>query len=170
MRRRSFITLLGGAAAWPLAARAQQQPGRMRRIGVLLTNAEADPEGQARFQVFRQGLADLGWVEGRNVRIDVRWAGGDDARQLSHAREFVALTPEVIVVNGTSATQGARPGHPAGGRGRRHSITSSARTRSAVGMVIPSAFASLRLTSSSILLDCCTGRSAGFSPLRIRPT
>jgi hypothetical protein len=76
MRRREFITLLGGAAAaWPMAARAQQDT-RVRRVGVLTPYDEADPERQARLQAFRQGLADLSWVEGRNLHIDVRWAGG----------------------------------------------------------------------------------------------
>src|SRR5438132_2465823 len=72
MRRRKFIALLGGAAAWPLAARAQQ-PDRMRRIGVLMHLPENDPEAQARMRAFRQGLQQLGWVEGRNVRIDYRF-------------------------------------------------------------------------------------------------
>ena len=83
MRRREFITLLGGAAvAWPLAARAQQRE-RMRRIGVLMTTAADDPEGQARLAAFVQGLQQLGWTDGRNVRIDTRWAAGnaDDIRK-----------------------------------------------------------------------------------------
>jgi putative ABC transport system substrate-binding protein len=108
MRRREFITFLGGAAAaWPIAASAQQD-GRLRRVGVLLPNADTDPQGQARVQAFRQGLGDLGWVEGRNLRIDVRWAGSDVARQHSYARELAALAPEVILVNGTSTTQALR--------------------------------------------------------------
>src|SRR5262249_52921942 len=74
--RREFITLLGGAAAWPLAARAQQGP-RTRRIGVLMNFAENDPEGQARFATFVQRLKELGWIDGRNVHLDVRWAAGD---------------------------------------------------------------------------------------------
>ena len=77
MRRREFITLLGGAAAaWPLAARAQQGE-RMRRIGVLMNLTADDPEGQARIAAFLQGLQQLGWTDGRNVRIDYRWAAGD---------------------------------------------------------------------------------------------
>jgi ABC-type uncharacterized transport system substrate-binding protein len=108
MRRRSFLTLLGGAAAaWPLAARAQQD-GRVRRIGVLMSNVEADPEAQGWLQAFRRGLADLGWVEGRNLRIDVRWAGPDVAPQQRDARELVALAPDAILVNGTTATRVAR--------------------------------------------------------------
>src|SRR5262245_3159703 len=108
MHRRSFLTLLGGAAAaWPLAVRAQRD-GRVRRIGVLMSNDQADPEAQARFSSFRQGLAELGWVEGRNIRIDVRWAGTDVVRQQSHARELVALAPEVILAHSTIATQAMR--------------------------------------------------------------
>jgi putative ABC transport system substrate-binding protein len=74
MRRRGFITLLGGAAAWPLAARAQQGE-RMQRVGVLLGLVAKDPEGQARLARFQQALQQLGWIEGRNLRIDVRWGG-----------------------------------------------------------------------------------------------
>jgi putative ABC transport system substrate-binding protein len=109
MRRREFITLLGGAAAaWPLAAWAQQDE-RQRRVGVLMINFEADPDGQTRLQMFRQGLADLGWVEGRNLRIDLRWGGGQDAaRQRAYAHELVALAPDVVLVNSTTATQALR--------------------------------------------------------------
>jgi hypothetical protein len=96
MRRREFITLLGGAAAWPLAARAQQ-PDRMRRIGVLLASAADDAETQARIGAFLQGLQQLGWADGRNVRIDTRWAttNADDIRR--HAAELAALAPDVAV-------------------------------------------------------------------------
>jgi putative ABC transport system substrate-binding protein len=81
LKRREFITLLGGASvAWPLAARAQQD-GRVRRVGVLMAYSETDPEAQARFGAFRRGLADFGWVEGHNLRIDARWAGVDVAHQ-----------------------------------------------------------------------------------------
>jgi ABC-type uncharacterized transport system substrate-binding protein len=100
MRRRELISLLGGAvAAWPLAARAQQ-PERMRRIGVLTGLAEDDPEGQARIAAFAQGLAQLGWTDGRNVRVDTRWTAGnaDDARK--SAAELVALAPDVIFATG----------------------------------------------------------------------
>ena len=97
MRRREFIMLLGGSvAAWPLVAWAQQ-PERMRHIGVLIGNAADDAESQARTEAFAQGLAQLGWVDGRNVRIDTRWAttNADDIRR--HAAELAALAPDVIL-------------------------------------------------------------------------
>jgi|RhiMetdeSRZDD1v2_1073273.scaffolds.fasta_scaffold20668_8 ABC-type uncharacterized transport system substrate-binding protein len=95
MRRREFITLLGAAAAWPLAARAQQ-PGKMPRVGMLLAFAESDPTMQARLAAFRQGLAELGWNEGRNVRIDYRFAGSDIERFRVHAAELIALAPDIM--------------------------------------------------------------------------
>ena len=97
MQRREFITLIGGAAAWPLAARAQQ-PDRMRRIGVLMPFAESDPEYQGSVASFRDALAKLGWVEGRNLRIDYRWAGGDVGKLSGYAAELVALMPDAIFV------------------------------------------------------------------------
>jgi putative ABC transport system substrate-binding protein len=97
MRRREFITLLGGvAAAWPLAARAQQRE-RVRRIGVLQPLAANDPEAHQRVSAFRQRLQELGWTEGRNVRIDYHWAPGDTARVRAQAAELVSLKPDVIV-------------------------------------------------------------------------
>jgi putative tryptophan/tyrosine transport system substrate-binding protein len=105
MKRRDFITLLGGAAAvWPLAARAQQGE-RMRRIGVLHTPAVDDPEGQARNAAFLQGLQQFGWTDGRNVQIDTRWSAGDAERIRRYVAEFVAFLPDVIVASG-SATVG----------------------------------------------------------------
>jgi putative ABC transport system substrate-binding protein len=98
VKRRTFITLLGGAAAWPLAARAQQ-PDRIRRIGVLAPLAESDSEGQTRIAALRKGLQDLGWTEGRNIRIDYRSTGGDPDRARAYAAELVALKPEVIVAS-----------------------------------------------------------------------
>jgi putative tryptophan/tyrosine transport system substrate-binding protein len=102
MRRREFITLLGGAAvAWPVAARAQQ-PGRMRRVGVLSTLPADDAEWQARLAALLQGLGELGWTVDRNVRIDYR-LGADNAERLrGHVAELVALTQDVILANGTS--------------------------------------------------------------------
>jgi putative tryptophan/tyrosine transport system substrate-binding protein len=100
MRRREFITLLGGAAvAWPLAARAQQAD-RVRRVGIFMDLAEQDAEGQTRVAAFRKGLHDLGWIEGRNVRFDTRWTGGDPARMRRLAAEIVGLAPEVIMNGG----------------------------------------------------------------------
>jgi ABC-type uncharacterized transport system substrate-binding protein len=101
MTRREFITLLGGAAvAWPLAARAQQ-PERVRRIGVLMNVAADDPEGQARIVAFVQGLQQLGWSDGRNVRIDIRWGGGDPERIRKYAAELVAIAPDAILATST---------------------------------------------------------------------
>jgi ABC-type uncharacterized transport system substrate-binding protein len=97
MRRRKFITLLGGAAAaWPLAARAQQGE-RIRRIGVLMSGAESDSEMQARLASFRQGLGRFGWSEGRNVRVDYRFAAANTDRAHELARELIALQPDVLV-------------------------------------------------------------------------
>jgi ABC-type uncharacterized transport system substrate-binding protein len=104
MKRREFITLVGGVAAtWPLAARAQQ-PERMRRIGVLSSLAADDPETQARHAAFLQGLQEWGWTTGRNVQIDYRWGAGDPDRIRSHAAELVALAPDVILATGTPVT------------------------------------------------------------------
>ena len=103
MRRREFVTLLGGAAvAWPLAARAQQ-PEQMRRIGVLTNLVADDPEAQARVGAFLQGLQELGWAVGRNMRIEYRWGAGDADRTRGYAAELVALAPDVILTSGASA-------------------------------------------------------------------
>jgi len=100
--RRKFIALIGGAAAWPLAARAQQgEP--MRRIGALMSTAADDPEGQARIAAFQQGLQQFGWTIGRNVRIDSRWPVGDSGRTRRYAAELVALAPDVILATGSAA-------------------------------------------------------------------
>ena len=102
MKRREFITLLGGAAvAWPLAARAQQSE-RVRRIGVLMYLAADDAEGQARLAAFTQALKQLGWSDGGNLRIDTRWATADDIRR--HAAELAALAPDVLVAGTGTAT------------------------------------------------------------------
>ena len=108
MRRRDFIAALGGSlVAWPLASDAQ--PGQpMRRVGVLMTPAESDPESQARLAAFRQGLQKLGWTEDRNVRIDYRWGNGDNKRIQTYAAELVGLAPSVIVANGTPAVEALR--------------------------------------------------------------
>jgi ABC-type uncharacterized transport system substrate-binding protein len=100
MRRRDFIkATVSAVTAWPLAARAQQRD-RMRRIGVLMALAADDPAGQARFVAFVQALQELGWTDGRNVRIDTRWAGGDAERFRRYAAELVALAPDVILASG----------------------------------------------------------------------
>jgi putative ABC transport system substrate-binding protein len=99
MRRREFITLLGGsAAAWPLAAGAQQT---MRRVAVQMATRDTDPEGRAWLNAFLQAFQKLGWTEGRDVRIEIRWAGGSSERAREIAAEFIALKPDVIVANGT---------------------------------------------------------------------
>jgi putative ABC transport system substrate-binding protein len=102
MRRREFIGLLGGAAAWPVAARAQQQPDRVRRIGVLQAIDESDPEAQLRKAAFVRRLQELGWTDGRNVRIDYRSAAGDDDRARRYATALVALAPDVVLASGAS--------------------------------------------------------------------
>jgi putative ABC transport system substrate-binding protein len=103
MRRRAFITLLGGmAAAWPLAARAQP-PERMRRIGVLMNTAADDPEGQARMAAFHQGLQEWGWTPGRNAQIDIRWGAVDADSSRRYAAEVVALAPDVILASASAA-------------------------------------------------------------------
>ena len=101
LKRREFITLVGSAAAWPIAARAQ--PERMRRIGVLMAHAESDPEGQIFVAVFRETLQKLGWAEGRNIRIDVRWAAEIEL-MAGFAKELIALQPDVILANNTPTT------------------------------------------------------------------
>jgi len=103
--RREFITLLGGAAvAWPLAARAQQ-PSQMHRIGVIMGYAESDAVGQAYIAAFREGLQKLGWAEGRNIRIDFRWAAASDVESMQRfAKELVALQPDLILSNNTPTT------------------------------------------------------------------
>src|SRR6516165_456083 len=102
MRRREFITLVGAASAWSLAARAQQSE-RVRRIGVLTAFTANDLESQARIAAFRQGLQELGWTDGGNVRIDIRWAAGDVNLFRRYAAELVALSPNVILANGALA-------------------------------------------------------------------
>ena len=102
--RRQFITLLGGAAAaWPLAARAQQ-PDRTRRIGVLMGYPEGDPQAQANVTALRQGLHDLGWVQGRNAQIDYRWAGGNPDKARAFAKELLGMAPDLIVSSTNQVT------------------------------------------------------------------
>jgi len=101
MRRREFITLVGGTAAWPLVAYAQQ-PERMRRIGVLMSAVESDPRELEYITAFAQGLAELGWIVGRNVRIEYRWGAGDLDRFRSYAAELIALSPDVVLATAGS--------------------------------------------------------------------
>ena len=104
MRRREFITFVGSAAAWPLAARAQQ-PERVRRIGVLMAHAETDPEFQDYLAAFREELRKFGWTEGRNIQIDARWGALDDAEvRLRSANELIALQPDLIITQNTPPT------------------------------------------------------------------
>src|SRR5262245_12465949 len=104
LKRREFVTLLGGAAAWPLAAGAQQRE-EMRRIGLLMNLAAGDPEGDARIAAFRQALQQLGWTDGHNVRIDYRWAAGEAGRFHRYAEELVALAPDIILASATPSIQ-----------------------------------------------------------------
>jgi putative tryptophan/tyrosine transport system substrate-binding protein len=103
MRRREFIAGLGGAAAWPMAVRAQQG-NRVRRIGVLMPYDENDPEEKQRYSAFTQAFADLGWTDGRNVRIDPRWGHGDFIRIRALAQELVGSQPDIILASGTPPT------------------------------------------------------------------
>jgi putative ABC transport system substrate-binding protein len=103
MNRRDFITLLGGAAAWPLVARAQQGD-RVRRIGWLMPDDENDPDVKAKISAFTQALAYLGWTDGRDVRIDLRWGGGDINRIRALAQELVGLQPDIILTGSTPVT------------------------------------------------------------------
>jgi putative tryptophan/tyrosine transport system substrate-binding protein len=103
MKRREFIAGLGGAVAWPLAARAQQGE-RVRRIGVLMSYDENDPVGKTRISAFTQAFTDLGWTDGRNVRMELRWAGGDTNRIPALAQELVGLQPDIILTHSTPPT------------------------------------------------------------------
>jgi putative ABC transport system substrate-binding protein len=102
IKRRAFVRLLGGAAAWPVAARAQQTD-RARRIGVLTSLSMHDPASQARLTTLQQGLQQLGWTEGRNIHIDWRWGAGNADNLRKHAEQLTALAPDAIVANGSAA-------------------------------------------------------------------
>jgi len=106
IQRREFITTLGSAVAWPLAARAQ--PARMRRLGVLLSFAENDAGGVSEIDALRAGLAELGWVEDRNIHVDVRWPGGDLERIQEMAKELVAVRPDILLARSTPTTAAFR--------------------------------------------------------------
>jgi putative tryptophan/tyrosine transport system substrate-binding protein len=115
MRRRQFIAALGAAAAWPVVARAQQSAERLWRLGVLMPFDENDPQVNGHLSKFMLRLGQLGWVDGRNVRMDIRWAAGNSDRLQTFAQELVGLQPDVIFANTTSATaadsSGRRSGH-----------------------------------------------------------
>src|SRR4030081_1535632 len=103
MKRREFITLLGGAGTWPVTA-AAQQAGRGGHVGGLMSVVEDDPGGLAELAALRQGLTELGWVEGRNLHIEFRWAGGDIERAQALAMELVRLKPDVLLARSTPTT------------------------------------------------------------------
>jgi putative ABC transport system substrate-binding protein len=103
MKRRQFIAGLGSSAAWPMAVQAQQVD-HVRHIGVIMPWDESDPEGKRRYSAFTQALADLGWTDGRNVRMDLRWAGGDINQIRALAQELVGLQPDIILASATAAT------------------------------------------------------------------
>jgi putative ABC transport system substrate-binding protein len=105
VKRREFITALGGAAAWPLAARAQQQSQRIRRVGVLMAVAESDADVRAGVAIFQQSLQELGWSDGRNIRIDYRWGDADADRIQALAKELVGLQPDVLVAHSTPSAK-----------------------------------------------------------------
>jgi putative tryptophan/tyrosine transport system substrate-binding protein len=107
MRRREFITMIAGAAAWPIAARAQQAE-RVRRIGVLANSSEGDADMQAMIGVLQQRLAELGWSVGRNLQIEARWSGGDPGRLPARAAELLALKPDVLIGTNTPAVAALR--------------------------------------------------------------
>jgi putative ABC transport system substrate-binding protein len=108
IRRPEFIAGLARAAAWPVVSRAQP-PERVRRIGVLAPYDENDPEGKLRYSAFTQALADLGWTDGRNVRMDFRWGGGDFNRIRAFAQELVGLGPDIIVTSGIAQAVALQP-------------------------------------------------------------
>jgi ABC-type uncharacterized transport system substrate-binding protein len=107
MKRREFITLLGGAATWPITARAQSKV-RIPKVGVLMAVSESDPDSQKRIAAFRQGLVNLGWKDGQNMQIEYRWAGGKIELIRQYSNELVALAPDVILVNSTPAIQATK--------------------------------------------------------------
>src|SRR5215510_14985437 len=108
MKRREFITLLGGgAAAWPLVTRAQQG-GRVRRIGVLMNTAATNAEGRAGISAFQQVLQELGWTEGRNLSIEIRWGENDIDRTRQYTAELIAFGPDIFLASGTVSTAAAK--------------------------------------------------------------
>jgi putative ABC transport system substrate-binding protein len=126
MKRRQFIARLAGAAACPLVARAQQRADRVRRIGMLLVGDENDPEWKLRYSAFTQAFAGLGWIDGRDVQMDLRWAGGEINRIRAIAQELVGLQLDLIVTDSTPATaidDDDDDADSAGEQHRRHGLT-----------------------------------------------
>jgi putative ABC transport system substrate-binding protein len=117
MKRREFIALISSAAAWPLAARAQQ-PDRVRRIGVLGVPIDIDPQSQRRAAAFREGLENLGWTVGRNLQIDYRWGISDDERAQAAAAELLRLAPELVLANSPPAVRAVQRAAPTGSSSR----------------------------------------------------
>ena len=219
MRRREFLGVLSGAAAaWPLSTLAQQ-PERVRRIGVLSGATKDTPDLQVRLAAFQQVLQQLGWTDGRNVRIDYRWGAGSADNTRKYAAELVAVAPDVILATGPTVEQLlqatrtvpivfvvtadpvgsgfvdslSRPGgNVTGFMLLEYSLSAkwlellkliapavtraavawplAARASTVAGTSRPSALAVFRLIINSYLVGACTGRSAGFSPLRMRST
>jgi putative ABC transport system substrate-binding protein len=144
MRRRNFVKgIVGSAAAWPLAARAQQTD-QVRRIGVLMGYASTDPEGQALLAEFTRHLAELGWAEGRNVRIDVRWGGSSVDLLHTFAKELIGLQPDVLLASSTPTTaaldnilRGAKPSELPVQMPVKYSLIINLKTVKALGITVP---------------------------------
>ena len=154
MKRREFITLLGGAAAWPLAAHAQQG-NRVRRIGVLWPGDENDPIAKTTVSAFAQALAALGWTDGRNVRIDLRYAGGDINRIRALAQEFVGLQPDIILTDTTPTTVALQR------ETRTIPIVFAGVTDPVASSIVPRAFPKLRAAQPVLPFACHDGRING---------
>jgi len=157
MRRREFITLIGSAAAWPLVARAQQGE-RVRRIGLLMGYPEGDQQARANVTAFREGLQSLGWIEGRNIQLEFRWAGGDPDKARAFAKELIGMKLDVIVPSTNQVTAladkraVALKGRYWGNNGQR-----SARKLNRCAAIDPTA---------TLAVHCGNDVDAGFSPYR----
>ena len=154
IRRREFIAGLGGAAAWPLAARAQQGD-RVRRIGVLMPFDENDALAKTLFSTFIQALAGLGWTVGSNVSIDLRWAGGDINRIRALAQELVGLQPDIIATDSTPATAALQR------ETRTIPIVFAGVTDPVASSIVPRAFPKPRAAQPVLTFACHDGRTNG---------